>query len=391
MRELEDNISSALNKIDWDFPGSNTFPYSVHTLHTFPGNYIPQIAAYLIQILTKEGDKVYDPFCGSGTTGVEASRLKRFALQSDVNRTGVLIAEGKLLVYHNPQIKEVIVTLINELLLSSFELFRSVRHRINDRHAELIQWFHIDTYGQLSYLWNKIEMCSSYESKVVLEMIFSDTLFACASTAGALTSTGRKRRHHWGWVADNVRPAQPIRHDAIKIFRDKLIHAVDTTSAIKEVPQNNFSVFRCDARNIELNDSSVDHIITSPPYVGMIDYTLANRLHYHWMGWPLAEDREHEIGARFKRNRKTIENDYLSDMKLVAKEFTRVLRDKGYCAIVIGASRRFPHIAYEVIKLFSLYLKKVWGPVERSVSKRRISERRGSDITELICVYQKRI
>lgn len=387
---LKNDLAVLLDKIDWNFPGSNTFPNSVHTLHTFPGNFIPQIPAYLIQVLTKEGDIVYDPFCGSGTTGLEASRLKRYALQSDINRTALLVSEGKLLAYHNPDMKQSLVELINELLLSNFERYVFWSNDRVSEHEIIANWFHDETYRQLLFLWNKIEGYSNRAERVVLEMLFSDTLFACASTMGGLTSTGKKRRHHWGWVADNVRPKQPAKHDAIRIFRDKLIHAVDVMSAIKNPEEDKFSVFRCDSRAIALEESCVDNVITSPPYIGMIDYTLANRLHYQWMGWPIQEDRENEIGARFKRFRKNLKQEYLSDMKLVAREISRVLRNGGNCAIVVGASRKFPDLAYRTTEIFAEHLKRIWGPVERSLSKRRISERRGSDIKELICVYQKR-
>lgn len=44
------------------------------------GNFIPQIPNQLIQRFTKAGDWVLDPFCGSGTTLIEAQRLDRNAL-----------------------------------------------------------------------------------------------------------------------------------------------------------------------------------------------------------------------------------------------------------------------------------------------------------------------
>src|SRR4051794_3889600 len=46
------NAIQNLDRVDWNFPNTGTKPGSVHTLHWFPGNFIPQIPAALIQILS---------------------------------------------------------------------------------------------------------------------------------------------------------------------------------------------------------------------------------------------------------------------------------------------------------------------------------------------------
>ena len=100
------SIISKLERVDWNFPGATTLQNSVHSLHRFPGNFIPQVPSYLIQILSNPGDLVLDPFCGSGTTGVEALILGRSVFQSDVNRASIQVAEGKLAMLTKPGIQE---------------------------------------------------------------------------------------------------------------------------------------------------------------------------------------------------------------------------------------------------------------------------------------------
>ncbi|MEM0157973.1 MAG: DNA methyltransferase [Thermoplasmataceae archaeon] len=49
------------------------------------GNFVPQIPFQLISRYTKPGDWVIDPFCGSGTTLIEAARLGRNSVGIDIN------------------------------------------------------------------------------------------------------------------------------------------------------------------------------------------------------------------------------------------------------------------------------------------------------------------
>ncbi len=46
---------------------------------------------------TKEDDLIYDPMCGSGTTGAFALKHKRSAILSDINEEYISIVESRLL------------------------------------------------------------------------------------------------------------------------------------------------------------------------------------------------------------------------------------------------------------------------------------------------------
>lgn len=53
---------------------------------SYHGNFIPQVATQLMLRYTLEGDTVYDPFIGSGTTAYEAERLGRNLIGYDINQ-----------------------------------------------------------------------------------------------------------------------------------------------------------------------------------------------------------------------------------------------------------------------------------------------------------------
>lgn len=77
----------------------------VHRLHPYKGKFIPQLVEYFLDSHTdkfkteavfQRGDLVLDPFCGSGTTLVQANELGINAVGVDVSKFNALIANLKL-------------------------------------------------------------------------------------------------------------------------------------------------------------------------------------------------------------------------------------------------------------------------------------------------------
>lgn len=385
---VEADVLRSLSAIDWNFNGSTTPAGSVHALHWYPGNFIPQIPNFLIQLLSKPGDLVADTFCGSGTTGVEAVRLGRRAALSDLNRLAVSVASAKLVSVTDPAVAPALSQWLKESQLLALPQTGSESPPAF-RNQTLADWLHPETYRQLNVLANRIRECNLGALRQVLELIFSDVLFTCLSTGLSKTSTGKNRRHHWGWVADNVRPKELQIHQAIELFLDRLLVAdLTAKSDFIESPLD-YSVSQADARRVPFSSNSVDVIVTSPPYVGMIDYTKAGHVEYAWRGWEILKERNDEIGARFRRKQLRGLEFYTEAMSLAFAEMSRILKPGGYCAIVIGSSRAYPFAAHEAIARAASIMPIFWGPITRRPTRRRVSDREGRDFQEHIVVFRK--
>ncbi|MFC1966933.1 DNA methyltransferase, partial [Chloroflexota bacterium] len=80
--------------MDFDFSYHDT-QYLTHGFHPYPARMIPQIAKTLISEYSKPDSLVFDPFCGTGTTLVEAKLYKLHSIGFELNPLARLIAKVK--------------------------------------------------------------------------------------------------------------------------------------------------------------------------------------------------------------------------------------------------------------------------------------------------------
>ena len=79
---------------DWDYRTANTKEYT-HGVHPYPAMMIPQVARRLIQSYGREGDVLFDPYCGTGTTLLEGMLANLKSSGTDLNPLARLIARTK--------------------------------------------------------------------------------------------------------------------------------------------------------------------------------------------------------------------------------------------------------------------------------------------------------
>lgn len=124
-----------------------------------------------------------------------------------------------------------------------------------------------------------------------------------------------------------------INEEALMLTRDRLNFSSLNNGFLEQ------KTYLGDARKLDfINDGTVDLIATHPPYANIISYTKNSN-----------NKREGDL------SKVRSVNEFCDEMKMVAKEFYRVLKPNKYCAILMGDTRRHKHqvpISFRVMQAF---------------------------------------
>ena len=158
---------------DWEFKGADT-RYWLHGVHSYPAIMIPQIAARLFADYGQRATRVFDPYCGTGTSLLEANIHGLAAAGTDLNPLARLIAQVKTTPLNGPRLRKIISTITTQ----------APRRRTASRpgYKSLDYWFSPAAQRQLAALRAEIAALDPGPYQRFLYVIFSETVRECSYT-----------------------------------------------------------------------------------------------------------------------------------------------------------------------------------------------------------------
>lgn len=248
-----------MNKVNLEWLFEWTFkkrddPLEAHRIHRYPAVFIPELAEKVIEAFSKEGDLILDIFSGSGTTLLEAMKLNRRAKGIEMNPLAVLIARVKTQYID----EETLAAGLQEWETA----FISNSYTTNDITNKEF-WFHDTTNDSVTDAVGAIESIGNDLVKDFVKVCLSEII----REVSYCVHSGFKLHK------DKKKVSNELSYDKSELL-NKIKPVIDrNTKAIielKDIADNSIkpNIYLNDSRVKldEIEDGSVDLILTSPPY-----------------------------------------------------------------------------------------------------------------------------
>ena len=268
----------------WDFRASDTKAYT-HCFHTYPAMMIPQIARRLLKQYGVEDGWLLDPYCGTGTSLVEASLFGMHSTGCDINPLVRLIATAKT--------TPICLSALDETLSKLDKDLFQIQYRANNRPdapipdiPNLNYWFSEEVIRTLAYLQDRIRHIKDKALQNFIRVAFSETVREVSYTRNGEFKLYRM-------PTNKLKDFNP---DVLGIFRKKLSRNRQGLVSYLEKRKNvKTSVSTANTVHGELPNprppEGYDIVITSPPYGDSqttVAYGQFSRLAAEWIGLPNA-------------------------------------------------------------------------------------------------------
>jgi hypothetical protein len=287
----------------------------------------PQLPRFFIERLTHAGDIVYDPFVGRGTTPLEAALLGRIPYGCDINPLSRVLTQPRL---HPPTTEQ------------AAERLEQIDFRdADDCPEELLVFYHPETLREIAalkkYLLNRrndgaMDSVDDWICLLALNRLTGHSNgFFSVYTLPPNQAVSVKSQQKINADRNQKPPRRAVPHLILKKTRNLL---GDCTAAVRKtlagVAPRSLLLTKLADSTPEIADNSVALVVTSPPFLDVVDYAGDNWLRC----WFLGIDPK---SVKLTTPRKL--DQWQEAMTAVFRELYRVLKPGGHVAFEVGEVR----------------------------------------------------
>ena len=301
----------------------------VHRLHPYLGKFVPQLVEIFLRKYAPR--TVLDPFSGCGTTLVEANCLGIDAIGCDNSEFNTLLTKVKTDKYDLDLVSREVSDILERVRVALHPgLFREDRLDCDNHY--LRTWFHPKALHEiLCYR----QFIPDYHYQDALKVILSRSARSCRLTTHSELDFPKRPQTEPYECRKHARICKPT-ESAFK-FLDR--YSRDTIARIKQ-----FATVRTDANTSILLDDTrsacfpeYDAVVTSPPYVGLIDYHGQHQYAYEL--FDITNRADQEIGPASKGSSKSAVKAYVEDMTQAFGNVKKYLAPGGVIVVVVHDRR----------------------------------------------------
>lgn len=289
--------------------------YATHGLFPYRGKFHPQMIKGLINIMgLKPGDTVLDPMMGSGTVLIEATLMGINSVGVDASPFCRFMTQAKLDGLRIP------LSPIKEALDNFDSVFKYFTKKAGVVKKHKVENCRVSIFAKEM---EKREVKAALPKGCRQEQVRNYLMLAFLDAMGYSQRSQKKSLY-----------------EQFKAILERYYFVAKKIQTVLEGVEQDLAEAKSlegDARNLPLDNNSIDGIIFSPPYSFAIDYLANDAFHLKTLGVSIPTLKESMVGLRGKNMREKY-HLYVQDIGQVLAECARVLKPGKICSIVVGTN-----------------------------------------------------
>ena len=325
--EAEAEILTSTNVVDetWDFRKANTKEFT-HCFHQYPAMMIPQVARRILDNYAGKSKTLFDPYCGTGTSLVEAKLKGINAIGTDINPLARLISTSKTTKIDIQVLDKFIQDFINYFYSINFHIDRIKSIKIpNVKNIDF--WFSKNVQQKLGILKAYIDNINDVSIRNFFKVAFSETVRESSNIKQSEFKLIRSKNYHEKQNADVF----GVIFEKLSRNKQGMLQFEKSCVNSSQVSVHDFNTVDKIPENI-IKQNSIDIIVTSPPYGDSrttVAYGQYSRLANEWLGYKEANQIDNILMGGKKANTDYIfKCDILNDVvSKIRKNDSQRVRD----------------------------------------------------------------